>query len=156
MSPHWFVGGCKTARSYTDALGEPLREPLDDPMLDAAGGQSDRVRNRFSTRVAVGYHGQAAQAEQVRAAVGVGVEAGMQPPRGAPDQQAAELPRRGRGDLLAQSVEELQNRSLEQLEGDVAGEPVRDDDVGRPTEQVAALGVPGEVEPVVLAQEPVR
>ena len=47
-------------------------------------------------------HGEAAQAEQVGAAVRVGVEALAEPPRRRPDQQPAELSQRRRGDLLAQ------------------------------------------------------
>ena len=74
-------------------LGEALREALDDPVLGAAGGEPDRVRDRAPARVAVRDHGQPAQAEQVRAAVGVRVEARAQPPRGRPDQQPAELAR---------------------------------------------------------------
>ena len=38
-------------------------------------------------------HGEAAQAEQVGAAVGVRIEPVAEPPRGRPDQQAAELAR---------------------------------------------------------------
>ena len=86
-------------------------------------------------------HGEAAQPEQVRAAVGVGVEPGAETPRGRPDERAAELAGGGRGDLLAERVEQLLDRPLEQLQRDVAGEAVGDDDVGRAAQEVAALGV---------------
>ena len=46
--------------------------------------------------------------------------------------------------------------ALEQLQRDVAGEAVGDDDVGRAAQQVAALGVAGEVEPGRVAQQRVR
>ena len=90
---------------------------------------------------------EAAEAQQVGAAVRVRVEAGAQPAGRRPDQQAAELSPRGRADLVAQLVEELLDRPLEQLQRDVAREPVGDDDVGGSAEQVARLGVAGEVEP---------
>ena len=48
---------------------------------------------------------------------------------------------------VAELVEELADRPLEELQRDVAGEPVGHDDVGRAAEQVARLGVPEEVEP---------
>ncbi len=53
-------------------------------------------------------------------------------------------------DLLAQQVEELLDPALEQLERDVAGEAVGDDDVGGAAEQVAGLGVPLEPDPLGL------
>ncbi len=86
-------------------------------------------------------HGEAAQTEQVRAAVGVRIEAGAQPAGRRPDQQAAELASGRRGDLLAEGVEQLGDRALQELQRQVAGESVGDDDVGRPPQQVAALGV---------------
>ena len=94
----------------------------------------------------MGDHGQAAQTKQVRAAVGVRVEAGAHAPRRGPDQQTTEFsPGRG-GDLLTQCVEKFPDRPLEQLEGNVAGEPVSDDDVGGAPQQVARLGVADEVQ----------
>ena len=48
---------------------------------------------------------EAAQAEQVGAAVRVRVEPRAQPPRGRPDQEPAELPARRVGDLLAEGLE---------------------------------------------------
>src|SRR5689334_18981761 len=111
MSPRYRSGAgreCprKTARSYTYALGQPLREPLDHGVLDAARGEADRVRDRRPAAVSVGDHREPAEAEQVRAAVGVRVEAGTQATCGRPDQEAAELAARRRGDLLPQRVEQ--------------------------------------------------
>ena len=53
-------------------------------------------------------------------------------------------------------VEQLANRPFEQLQGDVAGEAVGDDHVGCAAVQVAAHRVPGEVDAIVLSQQPVR
>ena len=76
-------------------------------------------------------HHEAAQPEQICTAVGVGVEALPQAARGGPDQKPAELAARSRDDLLPQGVEQRLDRALEQLQADVAGEAVRDDNVGR-------------------------
>src|SRR4051812_3234339 len=81
MSPQCGFGGLgngssKTARSYTDALGEPLREPLHDAVLDAPRREPDGVRNGAPAAVSMRDHGEPAEAEQVGAAVGVGVEPG--------------------------------------------------------------------------------
>src|SRR5258705_12499704 len=63
-------------RSYR--LG-PLRqtrfEPPADVVLDTARREADRVRDRTRGRVAVRDHGEPAQTEEIRAAVGVGIEA---------------------------------------------------------------------------------
>ena len=75
-----------------------------------------------------------------------GSSALAQPPGGRADEQPAELPGRGRGDLRAQRVEDGADRPLERLQRDVAGEAVGDDDVGGAREDVAALGVAPEVE----------
>src|ERR1700716_690601 len=124
MSPQCGFGGggkgsSKTARSYTDALREPLREALDDVVLDAACRKSDRVGDSAPAAVSVGDHGESTQAEQVRAAVRVGVEPGAQPACGGSDQEAAELPSGRRHDLRAEGVEELDDGPLEQLQRDV-------------------------------------
>ena len=65
------------------------------------------------------------------------------------------FPRGGRGDLLAEGIEELPDRPFEQLEGDVAGEAVGHDDIRGEAEQLARLGVAREVEPA-LAEQRVR
>ena len=52
-------------------------------------------------------------------------------------------------------VEQIHDRPLEQLQRDVAREAVGDDHVGGAAQQVAALGVAGEVE-AALAQQRVR
>src|SRR5581483_6916433 len=104
----------------------------------------------------VGDHGEAAEAEQVGAAVGVGVEPRAEAARGRPDQEAAELAPGRRGDLLAERVEELPDRALEELQREVAGEAAGDDDVGGAAEEVAPLGVAAEVDAGRLAEERVR
>src|SRR5205823_77162 len=82
-------------------------------------------------RVAVRDDGQAAEAEQVRAAVRVGVEALPQPSGSGTDEEPADGAARIGGDLLAECVEQRGDRPLEELERDVPGEAVGDDDVGR-------------------------
>ena len=94
----------------------------------------------------MGDHGEPAQAEQVGAAVGVGVEAATHPAGGGADQQAADLSAAAGRDLFSQRFEDDCDRALEQLQDDVAGEAVADDDVGGTEQQVAALGVAAEVE----------
>ncbi len=86
-------------------------------------------------------HRKTAKSEQVRTAVGVGVEALPEPARGRSNQQAAELASRGRGDLRADALEDRPDRPFDQLEGDVAREAVRDDDVAAAQEEIASLGV---------------
>src|SRR5579884_267770 len=158
MSPQSLVGGfpAKTGRSYTDAFGKPLRETLHDAVLGAARGEPDRVRDRTAAAASVRHHREAAQPEQVRAAVRVRVELRTEPPRRGADEEAAELSPRRRLDLVAQRVEELHDRALEELERDVSREPVGDDHVGGASEQVAALDVAAEVEAVFVAEQPVR
>src|SRR5689334_16096533 len=145
----------KTARSYTHALRQPFRQPLDHSVLDPPRGKPDRVADRPPAAVAVRDHREPAQAEEVRAAVGVRVETGAEAPRRGLDQEAAELPARGGGHLLPEGVEEVLDRPLEQLEHDVAGEAVGHDDVGGAAQELAALGVAAEVERA-LAQQGVR
>src|SRR5439155_1461280 len=98
---------------------------------------------------------QATQTEEIRAAVGVGIEAVAEAPRGRADEQAAELPRRGGGDLSAKRVEEGADRALEGLENDVAGATVGDDDGVGAAEDVATLRVAAEVQ-VACGEEVVR
>src|SRR5206468_462935 len=116
MSPHvvW-VGGRKTGRSYTDALGKPLGEPLHDAVLGAPRREANRVRDRLAAARAVRDHRKTTQAEEVRAAVGVGVELRAEPPCRRADERAAELAGHRRSDLAAQRVEQLHDRPLEQL-----------------------------------------
>src|SRR3954465_7431983 len=124
MSPQLseFGGPGKTGRSYTDAFGKPLCEPLHDTVLRTARGETDRVRDRRAAARAVGDHDEPAQSEQVGAAVGLGVEPRPEAARGRPDQRPAELPGHRRADLGPERVEELDDRPLEQLQRDVAGE----------------------------------
>ena len=91
-------------------------------------------------------HDEPAQAEEVGAAVRVGIETRAQPPRSGADEEPAEGSGRAGRDLLAQRVEQGANRPLDRLERDVAGEAVGDEDVGGALEDVAALGVAAEVE----------
>ena len=97
-------------------------------------------------------HREPAQPEQIRAAVRVGIEALPEPAGGRPDEEAADPAAAARGDLLAQGVEDGRDRSLRQLESDVAGEAVADDDVCGAAEEVAALRVAAEVEPVRVGE----
>src|SRR5205814_8845510 len=98
MSPLLGIGFGKRADANT-LLARLLRfsshslaETRDDAVLDAACGKPDRVRDSGAGGVAVGDYGQAAQAEEVRAAVGVGVEMGAEARGGRLDQQSAGLP----------------------------------------------------------------
>src|SRR6266536_2049568 len=127
----------------------------DDVVVDPPGGEANRVRDCPAGGVAVRDHGEAPEAQQVGASVGVGVEPVPETPRGGPDQGAAELAARGRRDIIAKGIQEIRDRPLEQLEDDIAGEAVGDDDVGGALEDVAALGVSSEVE-IARRQELVR
>src|SRR6266545_4609010 len=113
-------------------------------MLDSPGGEPNGIRDRLARRVAVSDDGQAPQAQQVRPAVRVGVEALAEVTGGRPDQKPAHLPARRGADLVAHSLEERLDRPLEQLQADVAGEAVAHDDVGSGSQEVAALDVAGE------------
>src|SRR5829696_7808304 len=149
--------GLERARSYSGRppFGQAGGQPADDVVLDPAGGEVDRVRDRAPGRVAVCDHREAAEAEQVRAAVRVRVERRAEPSGRRSDQETAELPARRRFDLLAQRVQHRLDRAFEQLQGDIAGEAVADDDVRGPGEQVPALGIAGELE-LARRQERVR
>src|SRR5213596_2489260 len=72
-----------------------------------------------------------------------------------PDQQAADLAARGGADLVADALEDRRDRAFEELEADVAGEPVADDDVAGSAEDVPALHIAAEVE-VALREQGVR
>src|SRR5206468_12427752 len=69
-----------------------------------------------------------------------------EPSRGRADQEAAEASARRRSDLVVKPVHDRADRSLERLQGDVAGEAIGDDHVGGLRQQVAPLGVAAEVE----------
>ena len=79
----------------------------------------------------MGDHGEPSQAEEVRAAVRVGVEALPEVPCRGPDQKAAYLAARRCPDLLAHALEQRADRALEELQADVPREAVADDDVAR-------------------------
>src|SRR5262245_55951572 len=115
-------------------------------MLDAASGQLDRIRDRTWRRVPVRNHRDPVEAEQVGAAVRVGVEAVAQPSRRATDQKTTDAATSTAADLLAQRVHERFDRSFHELERDVSREAVADDDVGGPVQEIAALGVALETE----------
>src|ERR1700751_4769177 len=103
MSPHLWISGAEARRSYSlDRPGKPRCEPPDDVVLDPAGGQPDRVRDRSPRRVAVRDDGEAAKPEQVRAAVRVRVEALPQPSGSRTDEEGADGAARVGGDLLAE------------------------------------------------------
>ena len=125
-----------------------LAQALDDPVLDAAGREADRIRDRAAGGVPVRDDREAAEAQEVGASVCVGVEAGAQPAGGRTDQQAAELAPSGRPDLIAQLGEQLADRPLEELQRDVAGEAVGDDDVGRASERSRASVLPAKLSPL--------
>src|SRR6185312_2358173 len=117
--------GVERARSYSGrrtAFGQTGRQRADHVVLDASRGEVDRVRDRAPGRVAVGDHGEAAQAEQVRAAVRLGIERRAEAPRRRADQKPTELPAPAGRDLVAERVEHGPDRPLEQLQRDVAGE----------------------------------
>ena len=84
-------------------------------------------------------HGEAAQAEQVGAAVGVRVEPVAKPPGRRPDQQAAELAGRRGGDLLAQRVEQLRIVPSSSFSATLPVKPSVTTTSAAPREQVAAL-----------------
>src|SRR5205823_6274420 len=87
-----------------------------------------------------------AQAEEIRAPVGIRIEALPEPTRPRTDEQSADpAAERGR-DLLAEGLEQILDRALEQLQRDVPGEAVRDDHVARPRDQVATLRVARKVQ----------
>src|SRR5204863_1277861 len=85
MSPLLAVGPQKRADSNSLLRANLFRrpglraqadgQPPDDVVLDSAGSQPDRVRDRAPRGVAVRDHDDAADAEQICAAVGVRVEA---------------------------------------------------------------------------------
>src|SRR4051812_24428926 len=146
MSPHlnWEP---KAGRSYRVGLdGQAGSKPSDDVVLDAAGRETGRIRDRGRRRIAVCDDDEALETEEIGAAVRVRIEPRAQPPRRRADEQAAELPAGCRLDLAAESAEHRADRPLERLERDVPGEAVGDEDVGGAFEDVAAFGVALEVE----------
>src|SRR5438105_14213461 len=121
MSPLLGIGFGKRADANTlfarffGLPGHSLAETRDDAVLDAASGEPDRVGDRGAGGVPVGDHRQAAQAEEVRAAVRVGIEMRAQAGGGGLDQQATGLPARGRRDLGAEPVGRRPDRDPEAL-----------------------------------------
>src|SRR5207247_6970137 len=72
-----------------------------------------------------------------------------------PDEQADALDARGGADLVADALEDRRDRAFEELEADVAGEPVADDDVAGSAEDVPALHIAAGVE-LALREQGVR
>ena len=142
-------------RSSARFLTKTLAEFRHDAVLDASRRQPDRVRDRHTRGVAVRDDDEAAQPQQVSAAVRLRIEARAEPPRGRPDQQSAELAARRPLDLGPQAVKHREDRALEQLQRDIAGEAVGDDDVRRALQQPAALDVALESQ-VAFREQPVR
>src|SRR5262245_13726117 len=75
--------------------------------------------------------------------------------RRGPDQEPSDLAARRRADLVADAFEDRRDRAFEELEADVSGEAVADDDVAGPAQDVPALDVAAEVE-VALREQRVR
>jgi hypothetical protein len=125
-------------------------EPFPDLLGNVAAGEvpgeraggADRARGRSAVRD----HDAAAEPEQRRAAVALGVEALAQLAEPAALQQRAEPPGPGSREGGAQFGRREPHRSFERLQRHVAGEPVGDDHVDRAGHQVAALDVAREVE----------
>src|SRR6266700_1440266 len=153
ISPHLRWGPLRARRCFT--VGKTLAQALDHPVLDPAGGQPVRVRDRAVRCEPFGDHREPPQPEEVGPAVRVRVEARAQAAGGGTDQDAPELAPSRRADLLAERVQQLADRPFEQLQRAVAGEAVGDDDVGGAAEQIAGFGVAEEVQ-VAPAQELVR
>src|SRR5207247_3211406 len=109
-------------------------------------GEPDGVRDRPSGGVAVRDHGQSAETEQIRTAVGVRVEPLAEPARPRADEQSADLAAKRGGDLFTEGLEQALDRALEQLQRDVSGEAVGDNHVAGAHEQVATLRVASEVQ----------
>src|SRR5262249_54385641 len=118
-----------TAVADQRALREPLLEALHDTVLGADRREPDRIRDGDPRARAVRDDDEAAKAEQIGAAVGLGIESLAQATRSRADEDAADLPAQRGPDLRAEGVEDALDRSLEGLQRDVAGEAVRHDDV---------------------------
>src|SRR5262249_36962649 len=89
-------GGWKAGRSYNlSPLRQARSEAADDVVVDATGREPDRIGDRRRRRVAVRDHGEAAQAEEIRASVRVRIEPLAQLPRRWADEEAAESSGRG-------------------------------------------------------------
>ena len=89
----------------------------------------------------------AAQPEQDRAAGRVGVQFAPQAAERRSQQQPAERGERAGAGGVADGAGDCLRRPLHQLQGDVAGKAVGDDDVGLGGRKVAALDVADEVDP---------
>src|SRR5690348_16857543 len=84
MSPLLWIGFGERADANTLLRGFPLEslaELGNDGVLDAAGREPDRARDRLGRGVPVRDHGEPAQPEEVGAPVRVGVEMRPQAPR---------------------------------------------------------------------------
>ena len=151
------LGRCPLLRSrrcYT--LREALAQTLDDPVLDSLRREPDRVGDCAARGVAVCDHGDAAEPEEVGAAVGVRVEGLVE------GQERREQGVGGRR-VLGAGVERLQEgfddrrqAAFEGLEHDVAGEPVAKGNVRHAGEDVPALDVPVEAQIGRGAEQRVR
>src|SRR3954451_2881660 len=133
-------------RGRCNPVGEPGGNALHHLLRGALGGQGDRVRDRGPRAVSMGDHGQAAEPEEIGAAVGLGIETLAQFLGCRPDQQPTGLPARGRGDLCAEGLEEGLDRPLHELQRHVSGEAVADDDVSGMREELPALDVSDEIQ----------
>src|SRR5579871_1017785 len=138
--PPWAIRSLPTPPTgrRDSARGGGGPEGLDDPRGGEVPGHPAGVADRRRRRGPVRDHAHAPDAEQHRAAVGVRGQLARDRQQ-VREQDVAGGPRRVVGaDRAEDRREQEAQRALEGLEGDVAGEPVGDDDVdGRP-EQVAA------------------
>src|SRR5687768_6129564 len=124
-------------------------------MLNSSGRHPHCICDCPLRRIAVCDDHDAAQSEQVGAAIRLGIESLAKVPRGGADEETADLSAGRAVDLVAERVEQRADRALHQLERDVAGEAVRDDDLSGALEQRAALDVALEIR-LVLHEELVR
>ena len=132
---------CST-RSMKWLAGEPIRH-------------RDGVAHRLRARSAVADDRHAGDAEQRRAAVLGVVHAPAEMPERPPRQQRSDAHRERARQLLAQQLLDHFDQPFADLQRDIAGEPVADDDVGVAAVDVARLDVADERERRRLEQ-PVR
>src|SRR5437763_2253348 len=111
MSPRSGSGGREAGGLYHAVLPlQPLCEPAGNVVLHSPPRQPHGVRDRAARGVPVRDHRNMPEPEEVCAAVGVGIEALPEPPRGRPNEQPAELPSRRGGDLGAQRIQNAGDR----------------------------------------------
>ena len=113
--------GAPVGREHTGR--QPLLEPLDDAVLRAHRGKTDRIGDRHSRARPVGDDDEPAQAEEIGAAVRLRIEALAETACARPDENAADLPAERRPDLGPKDVEDAPDRPLERLERDVPVKP---------------------------------